>query len=355
MLFNIEHDGGDCVVGYVVPDGFAGLTRIRVSSGGETLHETETSDPRPSLVAAGRHDTGLCGYVLDESKIPGLAQMADLEIRDAESGLLLYRRPRPEQTRKKVLRIESSLLPLSWIDASVADSFQYVMTRIEQYGRETTTQMFVMNHIDSVYISGNVFYKAFEPFINTGFEAIVVIQDPHEDLAERLLVLRATRKMRQSLLDAREIMRLTPAIDFAEGLPLDDAKAMAREIRDMPRPVAATLADVQTRQLTCAGADEMAHSLAVAGALDVLANCKAVCLREDENSLAEAIGAVVGLSPAAIDIPPKLSLVPKVAAMFRDTGCADFLLEKDLELHHYVAAAARQSEQAAANVDVEAR
>src|SRR3974390_2682231 len=96
MLFNIERDSGDCVVGYFVPDGFETTPHLRVRSGGVEVAQVEANELRQSLVDAGRHQTGLCGFTIADPQVPGLSGLDDLEIFDEESGLLVYRRPRGE-------------------------------------------------------------------------------------------------------------------------------------------------------------------------------------------------------------------------------------------------------------------
>ena len=48
--------------------------------------------------------------------MPGIAAVAGLEIEEAESGLLIYRRSRPQFVPDKVFRMETHLLPLWRID-----------------------------------------------------------------------------------------------------------------------------------------------------------------------------------------------------------------------------------------------
>jgi hypothetical protein len=58
MLFSVEHDTGDTITGYVVPDDADSSAAIRVLAEGATLWTGLADDPRPALVAAGRHATG---------------------------------------------------------------------------------------------------------------------------------------------------------------------------------------------------------------------------------------------------------------------------------------------------------
>src|SRR5476651_1342766 len=107
MLFDIERDTGDCVIGYFVPDSYAAVPTLRVTSGVDVLLTFTTNEPRPSIVAAGRHASGLCGFSLTEANIPQLAHLEQLEIRDAASNFVFYRRrPRALCADFKLFRLE---------------------------------------------------------------------------------------------------------------------------------------------------------------------------------------------------------------------------------------------------------
>ncbi len=116
MLFNLEADTGDRVTFYVVPDGFQGVPNIRVFNGGEELFVFEANEARQALVAASRHETGQCGFSIDSSLVPDLPALSNLELYEAETGVLIYRRRRaPHMVAHKILRLETT--PLSTLAA----------------------------------------------------------------------------------------------------------------------------------------------------------------------------------------------------------------------------------------------
>src|ERR1700721_2840195 len=102
MLFSIEADYGGVVSGYVVPDGFVGSPNIVVRHAGQDVLVRPADELRIALVAAGRHQTGACGYTINEQAAPGLGAMPDLEIYEVETKTLLYRRRQPHHIAKKI-------------------------------------------------------------------------------------------------------------------------------------------------------------------------------------------------------------------------------------------------------------
>ena len=117
MLFNLQEDHGTRISVYVVPDSGGSVPSVRVRSDGRDLLVLAANEHIPALVQAGRHTTGLCGFVIDEILVPGLGSYADLEITEAETGVLVYRRAIPQVIPDmNLFRLEAHLLPLWRID-----------------------------------------------------------------------------------------------------------------------------------------------------------------------------------------------------------------------------------------------
>lgn len=348
MLFSLEIDTGEVVMGYVVPDNYSGVPTIRVCSGGVDILVCSTNEVRESLVVANRHSSGQCGFTLTTNDIPNLAELSDLEIFDVETGVLVYRRPRPLDVQKKILRLEFGLFPLWQMDQVLGISFQYFAKGIETYGRETVTQLFLLDHVNSIYLSGRILYRNYAYYVESGFQTVMILQDPYHELAERLLVLSKINKFGGAHLGLRDNLGLKATMDYAEqlatqGLLTGDAKALAQGLHRMPDEVAATLANPYVRQMTCSTPDAMPTGAAVASALDMLASFAVVGLRHESDNFLDAVAELVGISPASLPSLPQFSTVPPLAEMLKKTRKVDMLLEKDLELYHYVVEAGKKT------------
>jgi hypothetical protein len=343
MLFNLEADMGDRLIGYVVPDGFSGVPAISVYVKGEELLVFQANEVRHALVAAGRHETGTCGFTLDTTLLPGLPELEDIELFDVESGLLIYRRPQKDIIRKKILRLETHFFPLWRFDSFLRDRFQYFAKGVEQLGRETVTQLFLLNQVESTFVSGRILYKNYAHFIESGFQTTIILHDPYEELAERLLVLSKIRQLGTDHLGMRDSMNMRAAIDFAQTLPFNDEKALFRAIRNMRAEVAASLTNPVTRQLTTATPDEMPSGGAVALALDLLASFALVGLRHQPERFMSGFAELLEIDRAAMPAIPRLAPVAPLAKQLKELPEVEILLEKDLELHHYVVEAFKKS------------
>jgi hypothetical protein len=340
VLFNVEEDRGDYLSGYVVCDGFVDIARISVSSRGGVVYERSAEDLRPPLAAAGRHQTGQCGFCIDEAAVPGLAGMDDLEIRDCSSGALIYRRRRPHHFMRRVLRLETHLFPLWRLDNALNGHFQYSANQIEASGRETVTQMFMLHMIPSVYLSGRLLYRPLQQDVEGKFDVIFSMHHPYEELAERLIVLAQIKKTGSAILGLRENMSLQPTMAFAHSLPLADERALARALRDMPHSVARVLSNPVVRQLTTRSPEEMPTRSAVASALSTLSTFQVVGLRRAPRMFSDAVSDLTGLGDALPD-NAKLPGVAALARMLKRTREAEWLIEQDLALYHHIADAYR--------------
>ena len=341
MLFNVEFDAGVSVSGYIVPDGFAEAPRILVRSGGEEILSRPADQPRDALVVAGRHDTGLCGFMLDETILPGLAEIRDLEIIDAGSGLLIYRRRLDKHIAKRILRLESHLFPLWRLDVALRERFQYSATQIENHGRETTTQMFHLNSFDSVFLSGRIMYRTFQHLIDDRFDVIYSMHHPYEELAERLIVLGQIHKMGSGILGLRENMSLEAAMSYAQALPLQDEKALGRALRKIPNAVAQVLANPVMRQLTTTQPDEMPSPGAMSAALGTLSSFAVVGLRRAPATFEGAVAELSGVDVSNSGAMAKLPGVTSLAKLLRRTQEVEWLIELDLHLYDHIARAYR--------------
>jgi hypothetical protein len=341
VYFNLEYDTGDKVVGYVVPDSYSGVPNIRVRNNGEELFVFPANEIRAGLVAAGRHETGVCGFRIDVEMLPALLELQNLELTDADSGLLIYRRLANDIVHKKVLRLETHLLPLWRLDNALERKFQYFAQGAEKFGLESVTQMFLLNVLDSVFVSGRLLYKNYAYYIEDAkFNTIILIQDPYQEMAERLVVL---SKLGDAEVDKlgmrRDSVGMRSAIEFAKSLPMQNEKALGRAIRSMPHEVAVNFVNPLVRQLTAATPDEMPNRGAVAATLDLLSSFAIVGLREEPESFLRAMGELFGIEPAALPAVPHFPQIAALARFLRASRAVDALIEKDCEVYHFLSEA----------------
>ncbi|PWB93974.1 hypothetical protein [Methylosinus sporium] len=334
MLFNIEADRGDQIVGYVVPDDYSISPTLRIIQGGAEIAELLCREARPSLVAAGRHATGLCGFTVDSSIVPDLVSNQSLEIREAESGILIYRRRNgSEVTHRRVFRLETHLFPLWRLDEKVEHKFQFFHKGVERHGRETAQQVFMLENVSSLYVSGRLTFAGYSNHIHDKFKTIVLLHDPYLELAERLLTLKHVSRFGDELLGARDMISYQRAIEFAQQIE-PDGSGLRRAFDAMPRDVIGVFANPLTRQLSSDSLEEPPPKNGVAKALAALASFSVVGLRDSQDRFLEEVEALLDIEPATLPTLPHFAAVGDLARELRRLPEVELLLEQDLEIYH---------------------
>jgi len=343
MLFNVEADRGNLIVGYVVPDEFEKSPTLRISDGGAPLGEIVCREERPGIVAAGRHATGRCGFRIDNSAVPDLATKDNLELVDADTGIVVYRRRKTTQVVEQcIFRLETHLFPLWRFDEQIEHRFRFFHKGVERHGRETAMQVFNLINATSLYLSGRLSFAAYQNLLDDRFKCVVLMHDPFVELAERLLTLKHVAKFGDELLGPRDMISYGPAIEFAQQLDQDE-RTLRRAFDSMPKNVIAVLANPLTRQLSADSIDVPPPKNGVAKALGALSSFAVVGLRERPEGFLEEVEALLKLPPATLPPLPRFAAVEDLSAELRRLPEVELLLEDDLEIYFTAKAAIEEA------------
>lgn len=266
-----------------MPDNPSVTPQILVVISGEAIATIQANVLRPLLREQGLHDTGVCGFIVDTKNCPTLAGGDDLEIFDADTNVRIYRRrPETADIDAKVFRLEGQLLRNAVLNEAMEPHFHMAFTRLDSVPEETAKSIIGIPFSPSIYVTGRVYYRAFEPLLrDRGFQTCISLRDPLEELAEQLLLLqwaatrpRSTLKgvLHEAYLDIVELME--PDVTSSSG-------QMEAWLLGLPPRARATLTDPMTRLLTCLSSEDRLAPQALADALDTLAECSAVGFRSD--------------------------------------------------------------------------
>jgi len=330
MLFNIEADTGNELIGYLVPDSVEETPRLCLFGGGALLWSGEANETRDALVQAGRHRTGQCGFRIGTNEVECLSALSDLEVRDIGSGLTIYRR-RSACLAHKLFRIETRLRPSRTFDHAMERLFQAWYPRVERYGAETVDQVLVLNGTSSVYASGRVHLPA-HPGLQDGSTTVVMeLRDPHEELAERIAVLSGTFGPVDRFIGAREQMAWRSVIASLDGVNVTNMRALRRAIRGLDPDAAATLSNPLTRQLTSARPSELCAPNAISSALKALAGFEVVAPARIPAYFETAVGTLLNTPVPGLSKPS--DDVMWIADTLADIDTVDAIPECDLTVY----------------------
>jgi hypothetical protein len=340
MLFSIDQDVGGRLEGWVMPDNPATTPRVIVRLNAEHHIVVEAFVFRPLLKEYGLHNTGICGFVLDNDNCPGLIGAGELEIYDADNNLLIYRRkPSDGLIEKKFFRLEPQLFRSVTLDELLTPRFHMTYVALDLLPEETTRSILAIAFSSSIYAEGRIFWRVWEPLLrDRGYRVGMLLRDPYHELAERLLILKlATSPQRGSILDA-----LGPIVEAAAAhmrdVDLKGGVGLEEVLGAPPHELRSVLYNPLTYLLTAQNAFDAPPTPATAVALDSLADMDAIGLRDDTKPFLETVSAVLDLpenfaSPALSTSEPVLAL----ADVLRETPVARRLIEMDLDIYQTVA------------------
>ena len=339
MLFSVENDNGASIRAYVIPDA-AGLSpTVRILSAGAELAVVTATDVRPEILASGRHATGQCGFMIDDAVVPDLATYGDLEIVEAVSGLLIYRRKAPAFINAKVFRLETHLLPLWRFDDSLKERFQFWYKGVDRHGSETAMQVFCIHNLESAYISGRLLFNQVQVYLSHGYRSIAMFRDPFDELAERLIVLKNVGLQATELLGARDAMTYEPVIEALSEIETFDRASCKRFFKRAGQQVFAVLNNPFVRQLTSNSLDEVPTKACISTALHVLAGFEVLGLRSDASGFSQAVAETLELPSSSAPVMTEFARVTELGKVLRDIKDAELILEHDLELYDHTSRA----------------
>jgi hypothetical protein len=206
---------------------------------------------------------------------------------------------------------------------------------MELFPDETTRSIFAIAFTKSIFASGRIFFRAWEPLLrDRGFKIGILLREPFEEMAERLLIL----KWASSLDATSAVIDLMPALQTCagalRGLSLADAGALDAILSRPSDELRALLYNPLVYQLAAPNAFDAPPLPETAAALDALAELDAVGLRADLRSFFDLLAAVLDLPDPLADVPLAASkTVIGFADILRKMRSARALIEKDLEVY----------------------
>lgn len=333
MLFSIDEDAGVRIVGWIMPDNPSSTPHVAVFVDGELRKVVPATVLRPLLREQGLHETGICGFVVDEQILPNLAQVRDLELYDDATNIRIYRR-RPETAKAdlKFFRLETRLVPQAALNEPFQSLFHMVFTRLDRVPEEAARAVLGIAFSPSVFASGRLHFRAYEPLLrDRGFKCSVLLRDPLEELAEQMLALRwavKTPKLAYSVL-SDAYRPLVESLGRADVQEVADLETWAGTLSPFERSL---LASPVARLLTCLGSDDQLEASAVENALDTLAEMDVVGLNSDLDAYWGTLSAVLEIP---LPEPPALSWsrqVKELEAQLHEWPVTQDLLAADLQI-----------------------
>ena len=337
MRFHIENDAQDSIVGWLAPDNPLAVSRVAVALDGRRVAEVPAAVAMPDLKAWGWHSTGICGFLANEEAVPGITAAKRVELYDADTNTLLYRRPlRDDLIQGRVVLVNPGLEQSTAVQNALFHHFQMSYFSIERMPEETLVTI-VNGLMTSLLVAGRVAYARYEAFFyKNAFTTCVLVGDAYAELARRILWLRARAAMAASPAQAWRAHDLRGPIAFAAALPLEDANGLRKAFRSVEQDVWNFLSSPLTRTLACKLPDERLEAFHPSQALEALSRFQVVGHEAFFDAYAATVFSKLGLADAPPAGPETSAEVEALAETLRRVPTARALIDYDVVLSEAV-------------------
>ncbi|HRF08155.1 MAG TPA: hypothetical protein PL193_05855 [Xanthobacteraceae bacterium] len=301
---------------------------------------------RQDLIDVKLHPTGHAGFRICRAAIPDLTDFIDdIEIRDATTGVLLFRNFREDQhLPAKVLRFEMQAMPYASIEAAWSKHFSLYYNAIERYPFETLFGILNNPVVKSIALSGRPNLARYEQlFRDREYKLVTLLRDPYEELAERLLFYRyalspsAPARFKDHLSDLSDLRVVTQRFDPSNLPTLAESFAYLsdRQLMDLSNPL--------VRALACTAEDPIPRTHHVEIALGRLATFDLVGTRVQFDIFKNSLGEIAGAPILKQEELVTMELLKPIAEELKNIKIVRSLLSLDSKLYEFSVEAVRRA------------
>ena len=334
MQFIVDSDTGDRINGWVGLDNPLESARVLVFVPGRDVISVNATDLRQDVADAALHVTGRCGFHIDETTIPDLRRLKDIELREASTNLLMHRRFNSSaHIARRVLLLDASVLPPRGAHASLRRHFATPYFEVESLTYETLFSLVRMHQSVSLLLCGRPsFTRQVSGFEEKNYVIAALLRDPFEDLAERLLFVNLLANSKNPAPIIQYATGLHALADFAKNVNFENPKSLTEALRGLSHGHKALLRDPMTRMLACEP-EETAKRSHLTQALNNLSRFHVVGTRSRFPPFLEILTEVLGVNIFGDAYAESSTRVLSLAAKLAEIGSARNLLEQDLQLY----------------------
>jgi hypothetical protein len=337
MFFNIDADEGGVIRGWLALDNPSAIPSLIVVVPGREEIRLQADVIRPDVRDLGVHTTGQVGFEINSAVLPGIDEINDVMIVEAETRMPIFRRFQIERhLEKKLFLFDSSVMPQRSLINSMLHNFTLSYSNSERLSLETMLVV-INNHFShSLAICGRSNFSRYSSFLhNAGYIRAALLREPFEELAERLMFLNLISKSPASALLGIYATGIESLTGFARELPFLDQKALMTAFRSITEEQKQALTSPMTRMFGC-NFDEFPERRHVGIALENLASMDVVGTRARFPDFRALLDATLGANVLGKVDPVSFPSIQSFAASLSRIGIVADLLGHDLALYSYV-------------------
>lgn len=277
MIFSFaQGDDGSSIRFWLVPDNPSKPSSVYIVVNGRERHLIDANVFRPDVMSHGLQTTGQCGFLVDQALCPSLSADAEVEVFEADTNTLIYRRPHPDFAPCKIFHLETETQPLWGLARSLSLKTQMPYCYSEYIPEETIITLLGISFSDSLLLSGAVFYRRYEPYIrSSNFMKMILLVDPYRELASRLIQLKELARLGGATSAWKSLGRPT-LVKELDAVDIRDAGQLDRMFRNMSVDNIHLLSNPTTRLLVANNAGEFVQEHMFPVALGILGDFELV-------------------------------------------------------------------------------
>ena len=337
MQFYVDADSGTEVHGWLAPDNPSVIPTIRVQVNGLDVIEVQASELRPEIRDAGMHATGLVGFLVNEHHIENISSQLDIRLFDAQTGIQIYsRNNEAKYLQHKVMYYDFSIAPQSKIMLNMSDKFATVHSFVEKHPFETMTSIINSDYNKSILLNGRPFMNRYIPYLrDKNYFISVLVSDPLEELAERILFIQMLARSRAAHLLPDFTSGVNALMGFLTSLDLQNEKELAAAFRTVNADTRTALMSPMVRILGCNTGEELDHRhLSIA--LDQLSAADLVGSKSGFPAFRSLLASMLGADVIGNGYVDRSHAVQDLAEKLSRIAVVKNFLELDLNLYSYV-------------------
>jgi hypothetical protein len=339
MLFHIDEANETVVAGWVLPDNPSSIPIIQILAPGSEPFEFEANVLRTDLRDKGLHETGMAGFRVDARVFPNFtAQIDQIEIRDRDTNVLIFRRFQPTQhLEKKVFRFELQAMPDPRIESVIKNQFALYYNTIHCYPEDTFFGIINNQTAPSLYVSGRPSLQKYEQwFRERDFKIFTIVRSPYEELAERLIFAKfASSAQASSLVVADYLCGLEPLVELAKPIQFDQPETIKAAFAAVDEAPKRALTNPLVKALACLP-DDNPRGGHVEIALSKLAHMDVVGHRSRFSDFTSILAEVLGRDVFEGNQLAKIRSVQSVAETLSQIKQVRALIALDLDVYAFV-------------------
>jgi hypothetical protein len=339
MKFYVDADTGDSIRGWVVCDNPSATPSFIVQVPGRAEFRFDANVARPDIRDVGMSATDRVGFSLNVELMADLPELTDVTIVEAGRDLPIYRRlVSAEKIEKRLYLFDAAIIPQQHMYEAIEKRFALAYRSCERYGLETIISIVTNPTSESMFAAGKLGHRYDYFLTQKNFVRVALLREPHEELAERLLLLSLAVRTKKESVIQQYFPQAEHLLELVRNVSLENTRQLRTAFGDLTDRQRDALLSPVTRTLAC-DMGEPPRDMHIATALDNLATLDLVGTREQFGIFKILLSEILGVDVLGDCQISTFGQVKDVAESLKKISAVADLIHEDIALYSLVSGA----------------